>query len=147
MDQADVGGHLQSSARVIAGAIPYQDGLHVRRKRSGEHAKKGVDRLGVEVRRQDPFGLSRCGAGGGDHVEIVVLRLLYRGGACTTLGPDPRQRPLLAEPRLVLEEDFDALFRIGLAEGSKLFGQFAFLKSSCRPGSASACRGRGTNEE
>jgi hypothetical protein len=123
---------------VIAGAIPHQDGLYARRKRGREHAEKGVARIGVEVRRQDPFGLARCGTGGGNHVEIVVLRLSYRSGTRATFGPDPRQRSLLAEPRFVLEEDFKALFRVRLADRSELGGQRAFLKSSCRSGSAAA---------
>jgi hypothetical protein len=45
---------------------------------------------------------------------------------------------LLAEPRFVLEEDFKALFRVRLADRSELGGQRAFLKSSCRSGSAAA---------
>jgi hypothetical protein len=56
LDQADVRRHLESSARVIAGTIPHQDGLHAGKKRGGELAEKGVDRIGVEVRRQNPFG-------------------------------------------------------------------------------------------
>jgi hypothetical protein len=45
---------------------------------------------------------------------------------------------LLAESRLVLEEYLDLLFRVRWADGSELARQFAFLKSSCRRGSACA---------
>lgn len=136
LDQADVGRYFQSLARVIAGAIPDQDGLYAGRNRGREHAEKGVDCIGVEIRRQDAFGLAGRGTGSSHHVEITILRLPHRVGTRTTFRPDACQRPLLAESRLVLEEDLELLVRVRLADGGELLGQFTFLKSACRAGSA-----------
>ena len=83
-------------------------------------------------------------AGRGDHPEVVVLRLPHGRRPRAPRRPDRRQRPLLAEPRLVLEPDLDPLIGVGAGDLDEPVVDF-FLNSSCAAGSALMCRGPGSS--
>jgi hypothetical protein len=135
-NQAYIGRHFESSAGVIAGAVPDQDRLYAWCDRCRELSEKGIDRIRIEIRRKNPLSLACRWACSSDHVQIAVLCLPYRPRARAAFSPHASQRALLTKPRFILEEDLDLFLRMGLADGGELIGQVAFLKSSCRAASA-----------
>jgi hypothetical protein len=83
-----------------------------------------MQRHGLGVRgRHDQ---ARCDAtlrtGRAEQVGPVVALVVRRARPRSTLGPDPGQRALLADPGLILEPDFDRL----------AFGAVGDLRRDCR---------------
>jgi len=136
--QRDLVGHAQSPGMMVARPIPDEHGLNVAWQRGCELFQEDVDHVGVEIRTDQPFGLSRLRTGGTHHVQILILGLAHSPRTRTGRGPNPRQRALLTKARFILEEDPQFSIRMLPGDG----GQFPcelFLKAAWAMGSASRC--------
>ncbi len=107
-----------------------------------------LDIHGVRVGggHQPAVGRAGCRANGTEQINPFVLRLTDSARMASPVGPNPSQRALLAEARLVLEPDFDLLAGIPGLELLDTFREF-FLKSAWACSLASRCFGRGTRLE
>ena len=112
----------------------------------------GSDRhdLGEVVVHRGGIGEGHDEAGGGaplranraEDVGPLVASVARRPRARAALRPDPGERALLADPRLVLEPDFERPAACGLEDRRGYRLGEAFLKASCAFGSVFGCRGR-----
>jgi hypothetical protein len=107
--------------------------------------------MGIHIVRVD----GRCDEGrriagdridGPEEINPLVFGLLDRCGASSLFGPDRRQGSLLADPRFVLEPDFDA--PVGALVSDPLDKKGA-SQSHCSMacGSFLRCLGRGLRQE
>lgn len=107
--------------------------------------KKDVDDGRVNMRRDHAHSLAGFGADRAKHIEPVILGLLDRRWTRAGRCPLTAHRPLLAEPCLILEPDFDAFTRMGLGDLSHFAAGF-FLNCIWAAGSLLAWRGRGIKQ-
>ena len=72
------------------------------------------------VGADQPRGRPGADADRRQHVQVAVLGLPHAARPRPLAGPDPGERPLLAEAGLVLEPDLDLLLGVGLPDGLDL---------------------------
>jgi hypothetical protein len=129
---------------VIARPVPDQCDVLPFGNRLRQAVEKLLRGVGVDVRGDQALGLAGGRTNRGEDLQVLEPALFGRPRPRTFVGPDRRQRALLAEAGFVLEPDFDLLAGLlGLDLRDDLGG--FFLNASCAAGSASGCWGRGRN--
>jgi hypothetical protein len=145
-DESEVGGRAEGLGGVVAGVVPDQGDVSAGRDRGGELVEERLDDGRVESLGDEALGPAGGRTDGGEDVETFEPALFRGGRPGPGVGPDGGQRPLLAEPGLVLEPDLDGLAGVGGCEGGDRVGRF-FRNASCAAGSAVGCFGRGRRQE
>ncbi len=82
------------------------------------------------------------GADGAEQIRVLVTLVGRLGGSCAALRPLPDEAILLADPRLVLEPDFDGLALGYAREVGRKRAREVFLKAAMVSPSCIGCRGR-----
>ena len=77
-NEREVGWSPQVSSHVKASLVPKHDHMHVGIDLFLELLEENVNGVGVKVRREHSDTVSSCWANSGQHIQIVVLRLLHR---------------------------------------------------------------------
>lgn len=133
-DQREVGRWPQLVGGMEPGLVPEHHHMHVGIDFFDELLEEGVDDIGVQVRREQADGLAGLGAGGSEHIEVVVTGLPDGWRSRAFASPFAGQRALLTEASLVLEPDLDPL--VGVLIGNVLDERCGvFLKASTFAGS------------
>jgi hypothetical protein len=140
--QRDVRRHPQRLRPVIASAVPDQRDVLRRINGLRQTVEELLRGVGVGVRGDQALGLAGGRTNRGEDLQALEAALLRRPRPRTFVGPDRRQRALLAEAGFVLEPDFDLLAGLPGGDFRDDLGGF-FLNASCAAGSASGCWGRG----
>ena len=98
------------------GPIEHQDHMHIGRHRLADESQMMIHIRRVDRRSQQGRRLAGQRVNGAEQIDPFVLGLFDRRRTGPCLGPTPGQGPLLADPGLVLEPDFDALVAVFLAD-------------------------------
>jgi hypothetical protein len=121
-NKGDVFGDRERGSNMIAGAVQDESGVATCRHLAADSSEMQRHGLGVGGRHDQ----ARCDAalrtGRAEQVGPVVALVVRRAGPRSTLGPDPGQCALLADPGFILKPDFD---RLG-------FGVVGDLRRDCR---------------
>ena len=121
-----------------AGAVEHDDGVGIGRQRGGELGQKQVHRCGIDDRQHQREVFAGGGADGGEDIGPLVALLREAGGTLALQPPAVAYPPLVADARLVLKPELQAL--AGMCFGRRLQGgaQPLFWKRCCaflsRPG-------------
>ena len=108
-DQGDVAGSLQLGAGVPAGTVDYQRAMGAGGDGAADLLEVQLHRLGVGVRQHQGSAGGALGADGGEDIGPFIARVARAAWPRTDPRPNPGQRTLLADPRFVLEADFQRL--------------------------------------
>lgn len=100
-----------------------------------------IDRVGIQIRRQQSDGLAGLRTSCSEDIEVLVLCLPPRRRSSSPKSPLSRQCSLLAEPGLILKPDFDFYSRMINTELPDLITDF-FLKALRASGLPFGCSGR-----
>ena len=117
--------------------------MHVGGQFAAELFQERVHHLRVDLRCDQPRGLTGLGTGRRKHVQIVVLILLNGLGTRADLGPDARDRAVLPEAGLILVVDQEAFVGVVRGDLRQRLGELFFLKDSSTAGSVSGWVVRG----
>jgi hypothetical protein len=98
--------------------------------------------LGVRRRHDQACCEATLRTGRAEQVGPVVASVVRRPGPRSTLGPDAGQRPLLADPGLILEPDFERLAFGAVGDLCRDCRGEVFLNVSWASSSACGWRGR-----
>ena len=130
-----------SVAAVPARAVEDEHGMGARRDGKGDLGEVGVHRGGVGEGHDEPRRHAARRADRAEDVGPLVAGVARRPRPGAALRPDPGERALLADPRLVLEPDLERLAtgRLGQRRGYRL-GE-AFLKPPGPPDRSSDAAG------
>ena len=101
-DQAHVARHHQVPAGVVARPVPDQHRVDPGGQLPRELLQEQVDHRRVQLGHDQRRGRPGGGADRRQHVQRLRPRLPHRPRPRPLAGPDPGERPLLAEPGLVL---------------------------------------------
>ena len=146
VQEREVRRHLQRLGDVPAGVVEHQHDVGVGTGGPADEGQVLVHQAGVDGRGEERGGGAGDRVDGGEEVEPVVLGLLERGRPRALVGPDVRQRPLLADTGLVLEPDLDPA--IGMVLAYLLDKRGASSSQRCiAAGSFLRCRGRGLRHD
>jgi len=107
--QRDVVGYAQIARAVPAGAIEHHDHVVVFADGGGEAVEELLHRLGVGVRHDEGEAVVGAGLDGREDVGEGEALVAQPRRALTAPPPDVDRAPLLADARLVLEEQANAL--------------------------------------
>ena len=105
-----------------------------------------VHRGGVGEGQHQPGGDAAARAGGAEDVGPLVAGVARRPRAGAAPGPDPGERSLLADPRLVLEPDLERPAARGLGDRCGYRLAKVFLKAACASGTAFGWCGRSARQ-
>jgi len=142
VNQCDVGGHGEAGGDVISGAVEHKGCVRARCDVGADFLEMHGHDFGVGGRCHQCCGGAAPRANGTKNIGPFVTLIARRTRARSTFSPDPRQRALLANARLVLEPDFEGLCFGVLGEFRCERGGEVFLKASCAAASACGCCGR-----
>ena len=92
-----------------AGAVDYQRAMGAGGDGAADLLKVQFHRLGVGVRQHQGSAGGALGADGGEDIGPFIARIARAAWPRTDPRPNPGQRALLADPRFVLEPDFQRL--------------------------------------
>ena len=106
--QRDVVGYAQIARAVPAGAIEHHDHVVVFADGGGEAVEELLHRLGVGVRHDEGEAVVGAGLDGREDVGEGEALVAQPRRALTAPPPDVDRAPLLADARLVLEEQANA---------------------------------------
>jgi hypothetical protein len=123
-DEGDGRGRAEGLGRVVSGVVPDQRDVGAGGDGGGELVEEGLDDGGVEPLADEALGPTGGRADGGQDVEAFEPALLRGGRPGPGVGPDGGQRPLLAEPGLVLEPDLDGFAGVGGGDPGDGVGRF-----------------------
>ena len=122
--------------------IEHQHHMHTSAGRLGDHPQVRTHQIGVHRRCDQRRTRARVGVHCAEDVPPLVLGLPDRPRPRAALAPDASQRALLADARLVLEPDFDALFCVFMSDIlDKKGARSTHCPMAC--GSLLRCTGRG----
>ncbi len=126
-----------------AGAVEHQHCVRAGGDGRGDLGEVELHCLGVGA-RQHQRGTDAAGrADRPEEVGPLVARVAHRPGPRAALRPDPGERPLLADARLVLEPDLERLVPGVLRQRRRYRRGEVFLNAAWAAGSALRCCGRG----
>ena len=127
---------------MIAGAIEDDGGMCTGTDLTTDLGEMQRQPFAVGGRENKGCGGATLRTNGAEDVGPFIALIARSARARSALGPDAGQRALLADPRFVLEPDFDGLVLGALRElGGERRGE-VFLKVSWASSSASGWRGR-----
>ena len=107
-EQADVVGDLQFSACLMpAGAVEQNDGVAVGCNDAADLGEVQVHRFGVGLGQNQRSADIPRGTDRAEQIGPIVALIARRARPAAPLGPDPGQRPLLADAGFVLPPQFD----------------------------------------
>ncbi len=144
--RGDVGGHAQGAPGLVPSrAVHDDDRMDPSRDLAADLGEVEGHGAGIGGGQHEA---GANGAGRADRTEEVgrsIAAVLRRGRARAALGPDTRQRALLADPGLVLPPALERLVaRLRWQGGGHQGGQVG-LKDACATASWPGWRGRATN--
>jgi hypothetical protein len=108
-DESNVVGHFEGGSCVIAGAVEDECSMGVRIDLAADFGKKHGHGFGIGRRQDESSGGTPLRTDGPENIGPFVTPVAGCAWPCSPLRPDPRQRALLADARLILEPDFDWL--------------------------------------
>jgi hypothetical protein len=113
-----------------SGPIEDENGVRPRIDSGGDDRQMGVHRLGVAPWQNEADAFAPLRADGAEDIGRLGTLIVRRAGTCSAFGPAPRDLVLLADPRFVLEPDFDLYARIEVRADRLQLGGEVFLKAS-----------------
>jgi hypothetical protein len=116
--------------------------MGARRDGAGDLGEVVVHRGGIGEGHNEAGGSAAGRADRPEDVGPLVAGVARRPWSGSASGPDPGERALLADARLVLEPDLERLAAGGLGDRRGYRLGEAFLKASCASGSVFGWRGR-----
>ena len=126
----DVFGHVEFCARVPSGPIGEDDGVRARINGGADSGQMSVHRLGIAPGQDEADAFALLGTNRAKDIGRLGALIAQRDGPCSAFGPEARQFVLLADPRLVLEPDFErCACNEARADRRQLRGE-VFLKAS-----------------
>ena len=140
--EGDVVGNDKIVRDVIAGAVEEEGGVGAGSDLAADLCEMQRQHLGVGGREDERGRGAALGAGRAEEVGPVVALIARRARPGSALGPDPGQRALLADARLVLEPDFERLVLGVVGEPRRQGRGKVFLNVACSAASLSGWRGR-----
>jgi hypothetical protein len=99
-----------------AGAVEHEHGVSARRDGAGDLGEVIVHRAGVGEGHDEARGHAALRADRAENAGPLVAGVARCARARTALGPDPGERPLLADPSLILEPDLERFAPRGLGD-------------------------------
>lgn len=94
---------------MITGAVEDEQGMCARGDLAADHVKMQRHGLGIGCRHDKTRRDAPLGTGGTEEIGPVITPVAGRAWSRAAPGPNPGQGTLLADPRFVLEPDFDRL--------------------------------------
>ena len=141
-DEGDIVRDDERVSAMPAGAVEHEHGMSAGRDGAGDLGEVVVHRAGVGEGHDEARGHATLGTDRAEDVGPLVAGVARRARSRAALRPEPGERALLADPRLVLEPDLERFARRGLGDrGGYRLGE-VFLKASCASGSVFGWRGR-----
>jgi hypothetical protein len=137
LDESDVFGDDEIFGDVIAGAVGDDGGVCVGTYLTADLGEMQGHGFGVGGWEDKGRGGTALRTNGTEDVGPFVALVARRARAHPALGPDAGQRALLADPRFVLEPDFDGLACGVVGELRRDGRGEVFLKASWASSSAS----------
>lgn len=98
------------------GLIQDQDNLCFRSGLFTDKVQMRIHIIGVDGRCNEGRGSTGFRVDGAEEIDPLIFGLLDGCRPGSSFGPDCRQRSLLADPRFVLEPDFDGLIGVFIAD-------------------------------
>jgi len=139
-NQGDVLGDNKIFGDVIAGAIEHDGGVCAGTDLTTDLGEMQRQCFAVGGRENKGCGGATVRTNSAEDVGPFIALIAPGARACSALGPDAGQRALLADPRFVLEPDFDRLAVGAIREvRGKRRGE-VFLKAPWASSSASGWR-------
>ena len=146
VQEGDVVGDVEVVGDVPAGTVEDKNGVRALGDLAAELGQMQGQGFGVGLGQDEGCGCGTRRADGAEDVGPFVAAVARAARPCSTSGPDPRQRPLLAEPGLVLDEDTELDSRSALAQGVNKRGASSLnFRTAC--GLFCSWRGRGARHE
>ena len=135
-------GSSSASAAVPAGTVEHEQRVRAGGDGGGDLGEVQVHRRGVGIGQHQAGGDAALGADRAEEVGPLVSGVPRRARPGAAFRPDPCQRALLADARLVLEPDLERLARGVFGERRRYRVAEVFLNASWAAGSALGWRGR-----
>ena len=133
----------EEDQKMIRGIIfPTQDAMCSGRNAARDFGQVGRHRLGVDGGQDQTCGNTARRADGTEDIRPLIAGVAWRTRSRAASGPEPRQCALLADPRFILEPDFDGFALRSLRDCRRYRRAEVFLKASCACGSVLGCCGR-----
>ena len=126
----DVFRHVQFRARVPSGLIGEDDGVSARIDGGADSRQMGVHRLGIAPGQDETDGFALLGTNRAKDIGRLGALIARCAGTRSALGPAARQLVFLADPRLVLEPDFERCAGNEARADRRQLGGEVFLKAS-----------------
>ena len=111
---------------VPARAIKDKQGMNVFSHIPGEIRQIRLHHIAIHPRKQAGVRVAAGWANRAEQVNPFIFGLPIRTGAASSLGPYPRQRPLLAEAGLILKPQLDLLVPLLGSDAPEGIGQSFF---------------------
>lgn len=113
-----------------SGSIQHQDRMSPRGNGLGDLLEMSHHRRAVGLWHHEGSGFGAFGADGPEDIGPFIACIARCAWACPAFGPDACERPLLADPRFVLEPDFQGLVPSADGEDGLYFRGEVFLNVS-----------------
>jgi hypothetical protein len=136
VQKGDVVGHVEIVCSVPTRPIEDEDGVRPRGDLAGDLGQVQGQAVGVGLGQDESGGCGPRGANGAEDVGPFVAPVAWAARPAPASGPDPCQRPLLADPGLILKPDLDRLAARGRRDRRGYLISEVFLKAAWAASSA-----------
>lgn len=109
---------------------------------AGDFRQVSVHGRGIDVGKDQPRRGPARRADRAEEIGPLVAGVARGTGSRAAFGPDAGEGALLANPRFILEPDFERSALRGLRDRNRYRRAEVFLKDSCATGSVLGCCGR-----